>query len=118
VITYSGTVRIDGHLEGEIHTDGELLIGEDAVITATITAGTVISSGQISGDITAATRVRLNAPAVLRGSVQTPQLAIEEGVLFTGTLAMARTDQDNTEAGQPTLLSPVRLNAKNKAANA
>lgn len=26
-ITYSGTVRIDGRLDGEIHTDGVLLIG-------------------------------------------------------------------------------------------
>ena len=27
-ITYSGTVKIDGYLDGEIHTDGVLLIGE------------------------------------------------------------------------------------------
>ena len=26
VISYSGTVRIDGYLDGEIHTDGVLLI--------------------------------------------------------------------------------------------
>lgn len=118
VITYSGTVRIDGRLEGEIHTDGELLIGEDAVITAKITAGTVVSCGKITGDITATTRVHLNAPAVLHGSVKAPLLAIEEGVVFTGTLAMTRTDQEATEAGQTNLLSPVRLNSKNKAANA
>ncbi|MEP6936022.1 MAG: polymer-forming cytoskeletal protein, partial [Nitrospirota bacterium] len=29
-ISYSGTVRIDGYLDGEIHTDGVLLIGEEA----------------------------------------------------------------------------------------
>lgn len=27
-ITYSGTVRIDGYLNGEIHTDGILLVGK------------------------------------------------------------------------------------------
>ena len=41
-ITYSGTVRIDGYLDGEIHTDGVVLIGEEAVIQAKITAGTVV----------------------------------------------------------------------------
>ena len=30
-ISYSGTVRIDGFLNGEIHTDGVLLIGDEAV---------------------------------------------------------------------------------------
>src|SRR5713226_4160773 len=79
VITYNGTVRIDGRLDGEIHTDGVLIVGEDAVITARITAGTVISRGQITGDIEAAGRVRLLAPAVLNGSVKAPVVAIEEG---------------------------------------
>ena len=30
-ISYKGTVRIDGYLDGEIHTDGVLLVGEEAV---------------------------------------------------------------------------------------
>ena len=118
VITYSGTVRIDGRVEGEIHTDGELVIGEDAVLAAKITAGTVISCGKITGDIIATTRVHLNAPAALHGSVTAPLLAIEEGVVFTGTLTMTRADQEATEAGQPNLPSPLRLNSRNKAANA
>lgn len=33
-ISYSGTVRIDGYLDGEIHTDGMLLVGEEAIIQA------------------------------------------------------------------------------------
>ena len=41
VISYSGTVRIDGNLDGEIHTDGVLLIGDEAVIQAKVTAGTI-----------------------------------------------------------------------------
>ena len=52
-ISYSGTVRIDGYLDGEIHTDGMLLIGEDAVIQAKITAGTIVSKGKITGEVVA-----------------------------------------------------------------
>ena len=40
-IRYQGTVRVDGRLEGEIYTDGNLIIGQKAVITAKIEAGTV-----------------------------------------------------------------------------
>ncbi len=88
-ISYSGTVRIDGFLDGEIHTDGVLLIGEEAVIQAKITAGTVVCKGKITGDVIAKECVKLRAPAVLNGSVKTPVLSMEDGVLFNGALEMA-----------------------------
>jgi len=88
-ISYSGTVRIDGYLDGEIHTDGVLLIGEEAVIQAKITAGTVVCKGKITGDVLAKECVKLRAPAVMNGSVKTPVLSMEDGVLFNGALEMA-----------------------------
>lgn len=91
-ITYNGTVRIDGHLDGEIHTDGTLLVGEEAVLTAKVSAGTVISKGKITGDIAAKEKVRLLSPAILNGSVKAPTLSMEEGVLFNGTIEMARAE--------------------------
>lgn len=91
IISYSGTVRIDGYLDGEIHTEGILLVGEDAVIQAKITAGTVVCKGKITGDIVAKERVKLRAPAVVSGSVKTPVLSMEDGVLFNGDLEMAHT---------------------------
>ena len=92
-ITYNGTVRIDGILDGEIHTDGTLLIGEEAVLTAKVSAGTVISKGKITGDITAKEKVRLLSPAILNGSVKAPTLSMEEGVLFNGNIEMARAEE-------------------------
>jgi cytoskeletal protein CcmA (bactofilin family) len=87
-ISYKGTVRIDGRMEGEIQTDGVLIVGEEAVISAKVTAGMVISKGKITGDVAAKQRVRLLAPATLDGSVQTPVFSIEEGVMFNGTCEM------------------------------
>jgi len=91
-IIYNGTVRIDGIFDGEIHTEGTLLIGEEAVLTAKVSAGTVISKGKITGDITAKEKVRLLSPGVLNGSVKTPTLSMEEGVLFNGTIEMVRAE--------------------------
>jgi cytoskeletal protein CcmA (bactofilin family) len=88
-ITYSGTVKIDGYLDGEIHTDGVLLIGEEAVIQAKITAGTIVCKGKVTGDIVAKECVKLRAPAVMNGSVKAPLLSMEDGVLFNGALEMA-----------------------------
>ncbi len=90
VISYSGTVRIDGYLDGEIHTDGILLIGEEAIIQAKVTAGTIVCKGKITGDIIAKERVKLRAPAVFNGSMKTPMLSVEDGVLFNGGLEMSQ----------------------------
>lgn len=87
-LSYSGTVRIDGYLDGEIHTDGVLLVGEEAVIQAKITTGSIVCKGRITGDIIAKESVKLRAPAVMNGSVKTPILSIEDGVLFNGALEM------------------------------
>ena len=42
VNSYSGTFRIDGFLDGEIHTYGGLLVVDDAEIQANVTAGTIV----------------------------------------------------------------------------
>ncbi len=93
-IIYSGTVRIDGQLEGEIETDGVLIVGEDASISAKVTAGTVVCQGRITGDVFAKEKVKLLSPAILNGSVTAPLLSIEEGVLFNGNLEMKRQGQE------------------------
>jgi Integral membrane protein CcmA involved in cell shape determination len=90
VITYNGTVRIDGNLDGEIHTEGILLVGEDAVLNAKITAGTVVCKGKITGDISAREKVKLRAPAVVNAGVKAPLISMEEGVVFNGTLEMSQ----------------------------
>jgi len=89
VITYQrGTIRIDGRVEGEVITQGTLIIGESAEIHAEISAGTVISSGKVIGNITATEKTQLLPTAVLEGSVKTPVLIVEEGVTFNGQCAM------------------------------
>ena len=99
VITYEGTVRIDGRVEGEIITKGTLVVGESAVIHAEISAGTVVSGGRITGNITASEKVQLLAPTVLTGAVKTPLLVIEEGVRFNGSCEMG----EPTEREEPQL---------------
>jgi cytoskeletal protein CcmA (bactofilin family) len=84
-INFDGTIRIDGRLEGEIHTKGTLIVGEHAEIEGDITADTVISGGKITGNIVAAQKVQLLAPGTLVGTVKAPLFSIEEGVGFTGS---------------------------------
>ena len=100
-ISYSGAVRIDGVLDGEIQTDGTLLVGEEAVITAKVSAGTIICMGKITGDVSATEKVKLLAPAALNGGVKTPMISIEDGVHFNGTLEMRERVREVSHGASP-----------------
>jgi cytoskeletal protein CcmA (bactofilin family) len=79
---------VDGRLEGEIYTNGNLIIGQKAIISAKIHAGTIMCQGQITGEVEAKHRVKLLSPAVFDGTITTPLLSMDEGVRFNGTCNM------------------------------
>lgn len=87
-LSFEGSVRIDGQVDGEIQAQEAVIIGESAVLNAQITAGTVILTGKLTGDVVARKRVELRAPARLLGNITTPCLVIHEGVVFEGRCSM------------------------------
>lgn len=82
-LQFDGTLRIDGRLEGQIHTTGTLEVGGSGQLKGVITAGTLINGGRIAGTVVA-DRVQLLAASVLVGDVHAPLLAIESGARFQG----------------------------------
>jgi len=89
-LTFEGTVRIDGKLEGEIFTKDTLVVGEGAQVSASIQAGVVEIGGTVHGNITADRKVDIRASGRLYGNISAPSLVIEEGVVFEGTCTMNR----------------------------
>ena len=85
---FDGSVRIDGHFDGHIVSEDTLVIGEQGVIKGEIACETIICSGKIDGNVVASQKVQLLKPAVLIGSVRTPSLSVEEGVVFHGICDM------------------------------
>jgi cytoskeletal protein CcmA (bactofilin family) len=99
-LTFEGTVRIDGRLEGEIFTKDTLVVGEGALVTASIHAGVVVISGTVRGNITAERKVDIHASGRLYGNISTPSLVIEEGVVFEGNCTMGRNDEKGEGPGE------------------
>ncbi|HJS66626.1 MAG TPA: polymer-forming cytoskeletal protein [Nitrospiraceae bacterium] len=88
IVSFDGTVRVDGRVEGEIHTTGTLIVGEHAIIEGIVSAGVLMNSGKIKGTITATEKLHILKPGVLVGDIRTPVIAIEEGSRFHGMCDM------------------------------
>ena len=82
--TFSGTVMINGKFSGEISTGDTLIVGEKALLKASIQAGTVVISGEVVGNVRASERAELRGTARVSGDVEAPVIVVEEGVLFDG----------------------------------
>ena len=82
-IRAQGTVVIDGRVEGDICTDGLLMIGEGAIVVGNIYAGSVACRGLIVGDVVASEEVELLDSASLNGTVRAPIFLVDDGALLT-----------------------------------
>ena len=87
-LSFEGQVRIDGKYSGQIATRDVLVIGEGARVSAEISAGTVIINGTVEGNIKATGLVELHPPAKVKGSIETPALSMDKGVIFEGQCKM------------------------------
>lgn len=89
-LTFHGTVRIDGHVKGEISGDGNLIVGEEAVIEADMRASYIVITGEVRGNIIADQRVDISAPAKVFGNIRAPSVVMDQGALFWGETQMYR----------------------------
>lgn len=90
-LQFEGTARIDGQFKGEIFTPDVLVIGDEGSVQGQIEADVVVISGKFQGEILATQRVEIQAPAEVRGTIQTAILQVDEGALFEGKTKMLGT---------------------------
>ncbi len=81
-------LRINGRFEGNLKTKGNLIIGEDASISADIVGETIVISGLVRGNIKSSCLLSITSTASVHGDVETPKFSIEEGALFNGKCKM------------------------------
>jgi cytoskeletal protein CcmA (bactofilin family) len=85
---FQGAVRIDGNFQGEVVSDGTLVVGQEAVVEGLIKVGQLVLSGKIQGEVEAKNKVVLHKTANLHGNIRTPVLVVEEGAVLEGQLVM------------------------------
>ena len=78
---------IDCAVEGIVRlSERKLVIGPSANVKADITAGEVVVRGNLKGNIFAKGRIEVRNDGSVTGDLTTPQVFIEEGALFKGSI--------------------------------
>jgi cytoskeletal protein CcmA (bactofilin family) len=86
---FDGRVRIDGDFEGEVLSEGLLVIGEGATVKGTVRVATlIVCGGTVEAVIHASELVEIHAAARVRGDIHTPALFIDKGAVFDGSCVM------------------------------
>lgn len=83
-LKFTNDLIVECVVEGEIISQGNLIIGENARISAEIQTGTVVVHGKVNGNITAIDRVDVKAGAEIIGDIKASVLTMEPGAIFVG----------------------------------
>lgn len=96
-ITFSGGLRIDGHVRGNITSTGEqpgmLVISEQAEVEGEIRVQHVMVIGHINGLVHAGQTLELQPKASITGDVHYHKLEMEKGAVVQGRLVYAGDNQ-------------------------
>lgn len=90
-ITGSEDLVIEGTFEGLVQLcEGKLTIETTAKVTADIVAAEVVVSGDVKGNVSAKSRIEIKKDVSMTGDLRTPQILIEDGAHFKGSIEIDR----------------------------
>jgi cytoskeletal protein CcmA (bactofilin family) len=96
-LQFSGTLRLEAQVKGNILSDQTLVLGEGAKVEGQIEGNHVIVAGRFDGVIFAKGRVEIQSNGAVSGEIHTPCLVIEPGGIFDGNCHMTA----SAAAGKP-----------------
>ncbi len=84
----TGSVRLDGTIEGDVKISGNMIIGASGKIHGNLEAGSTVVGGEVIGNIIAPNKTELTATARVIGDIKTDLIVIDEKAIFQGKCDM------------------------------
>ena len=81
-----GDGRLLGSFSGEIECGGELVIGNNAMVSANIRTRNITISGLVKGNVTAAGKLKIASSGRLEGDARVGALIVQEGGVHHGVI--------------------------------
>lgn len=95
---------IQGEVEGTIELKNHsLIIGEQGVVKANITAKTINIQGRVEGDIHGKEKVSIHQSSNVQGNIKASRVVLEDGAKFRGSIDM---DIDDNNKGKSVATKP------------
>lgn len=83
-IKFENELIFDGKVEGEILSEGALVIGKNAEVRGEVKTKSVTVHGTVFGNITVTEKAELKSSSQLTGDLKATRIIIEEGATFIG----------------------------------
>jgi len=105
-----GNFRIDNEFQGELTTDGTVVIGASGSVEGNIQARQIEIEGAVVGNVTARRMCILRASGRLHGNVETACLEIERRAFFQGETKMTSPLAEHALATPEVAIDPPAYN--------
>ena len=83
-VSSSGSIRLDGTVQGDIDCQGNVTIGEQGKVYGKVDGLSITIGGKVEGEIKAKEKLILESEANLKGDIFTKILVVESGARFDG----------------------------------
>lgn len=100
-----GTIRVEGRVEGNVHTKKAVVVSEDGVVVGDIETQDAVVAGRVRGSILAKSRLELQASCRVEGDIGGRRVKLEEGGQVDGRISMGdgKLERDRSpQGGGPT----------------
>jgi len=92
-----GNIRIDGKIEGNVESEENVVMGENASIKGNVYGKHVTIGGKIIGDVCAKIKLEILNTGKIYGDIKTPKLIVAEGVIFEGNCEMEKIIEETAQ---------------------
>lgn len=96
-ISSDNDMWIDGHVEGNVTTQGIATLGQNARVDGDVTARNIRVNGHVHGNLAAQESLVCETAAVIHGDIATPDLSVESGAFIKGAVLMPSEERQGTE---------------------
>lgn len=89
-IKSEASIRIEGQIQGNVESSGDVIVGVHGVVKSNITARNAVLAGTVHGNVTVTDKLTITSTGKLYGNIGAQSFVIEEGGVFQGSSKMDR----------------------------
>lgn len=91
-LSFERLLRIDGTFEGNLLSQGKVIVGPKGRVKANLNLREAIIEGCVEGNITVLEKLELRGEASVRGDIKAKRISVDDGVEIIGVVQVSTND--------------------------